>query len=151
MHASHRAHAFIGFRMDEFYNGEFVRMFPQLAKPSTSNAPTIQPAGAGLVPTATPPTHQSKSGVPKQVSSDEVEQFIRNPSTLIGTRFVHSPPQDQEQGNKGTWKVASYTVREGDRGVEHEYQILLEAFGGDPLPMSEAEVRYLLQYSTFAV
>ena len=132
--------------MDEFFNGELVRMFPDLAK-RTSNTPMAPPTRATL-PTPPPPR---RSGVPKRVSRDEVEQFVRNPTSLVGTCFVHSPPQDHEQGNKGTWKVASYTVREGDGGVEHEYRVLLEAFGGDPLPMSEAEVRYLLQYSEFAV
>ena len=132
--------------MDEFYNGELVRMFPQLAK-RTSNTPVAPPTRATL-PTP-PPTGRSR--VPKRVSRDEVEHFVRNPSTLVGKRFVHSPPQDHEEGNKGTWKVTSYTVREGNQGVEHEYLVLLEAFVGDPLPMDEAEVRYLLQYSTFAM
>ncbi|KAI1791674.1 hypothetical protein LXA43DRAFT_1010028 [Ganoderma leucocontextum] len=132
--------------MDEWYNGEFIRLFPDLAK-RTSATPATPPTRASL-PTP-PPTR--RSGLPKRVSNDEVEQFLRNPSTLVGTRFVHSPPQDQEQGDSGAWEVASYTVRKGDRGVEHEYQVLLDAFGGDPLPMDEGEVRYLLRYSTFAL
>ncbi|KAM5538022.1 hypothetical protein V8D89_008219 [Ganoderma adspersum] len=99
----------------------------------------------------TPPTPPRHLGDPKRVSDDEAEHFLRNSSTLIGTRFVHSPPQEQDHGyDEGPWKIMSYTVREGDEGVEHEYQVLLEALEGTPLPMDEGEVRYLLQYSTFA-
>ena len=146
--------------MDEFYNGELVRMFPDLAKRTSntlSSAPVTPPSRARLSRAAAPPQATAPLqatcilDVPKRVSRDDVEQFVRNPSTLVGTRFVHSPPQDHEQGNKSTWRVISYIVREGDQGVEHEYRVLLEAFGGDPLPMDEAEVRYLLQYSTFAM
>ncbi|KAI1791671.1 hypothetical protein LXA43DRAFT_389864 [Ganoderma leucocontextum] len=128
--------------MDEWRKGEFVSLFPELARRGSKTLPT-----RACLPTAPPPTR--RSGIPKRVSNDEVEQFLRNPSALVGTPFVHSPPQDQEQGDSGAWEVASYTVRKGDRGVEHEYQVLLDAFGGDP-PMDEGVVRYLLQYSTFA-
>ncbi|PIL24474.1 hypothetical protein GSI_14228 [Ganoderma sinense ZZ0214-1] len=137
--------------MDEFYDGEFVRMFPQLEQ-RASDSPATTTQARLQVPTPGPSTHHS--GVPKLVSSDEVEQFMHNPSTLVGIQFVHSPPhgegEDEGEGDSGAWEVASCTVRKGDKGVEHDYHVLLAAFGGDPLPMDEAEVRYLLQYSTFA-
>ncbi|KAI1791692.1 hypothetical protein LXA43DRAFT_1010098, partial [Ganoderma leucocontextum] len=60
-------------------------------------------------------------------------------------------PQDQlDRADRGAWEVASYTVRKGDTGVEHEFQVLFDALGGDPLPMDEGEVRTLLRYSTLA-
>ena len=79
---------------------------------------------------------------------------------MIGKQFVHSPPQgpgqsdDQEDsGSPGTWEVISYSVKKADTGpgVVHEYQVRLQAFGVDPVPMGMEEVRYFLQHSTLAV
>ena len=138
-------------RMDEWRNGEFVRLFPELASQGFGAPPSSQSARLPPTPPTSTGTPSRHLGEPKRVSDDEAEHFLRNPSALIGTRFVHSPPQDEDRGyDEGPWKVASYTVREGDEGVEHEYEVLLEALEGTPLPMDEGEVRYLLQYSAFA-
>ena len=74
--------------------------------------------------------------------------FLNNPHTMIGKQFIHSPPQGQDQEDSGTWEVISYTVKKAANGLEHEYQVLLQAFGSDPFPMDKEELRYLLQYST---
>ena len=138
--------------MDEWRNGEFVRLFPELANQGFGAPPSRSSELARLPSPPTSTTIPSRHlGDPKRVSDDEAEHFMRNPSALIGTRFVHSPPPDEDRGyDEGPWKVASYTVREGDEGIEHEYEVLLEALKGTPLPMNEGEVRYLLQYSAFA-
>ena len=73
--------------------------------------------------------------------------FLNNPHTMIGKQFIHSPPQGQDQEDSGTWEVVSYTVKKADGGIEHEYQVLLRAFGSDPVPMDKKEVGYLLQNS----
>ena len=79
---------------------------------------------------------------------DDVSQYLNKPELLLGKRFQHSPPQDQEQDYKGTWEMASYSVRMGEGGIEHEYQILLEALDGASLPMGQEDVRFLLMHST---
>ncbi|PIL24476.1 hypothetical protein GSI_14230 [Ganoderma sinense ZZ0214-1] len=132
--------------MDEFYNGEFVTLFPELAKrPSKAPSPQTPPTRTGL---PTPPATK-RSGVRKRVSGDEIDEFLRNPSTLVGKRFVSSPPPGQ--GDGGEWRVVAYAVREGDEGeVENEYQVVLAAFGEDRIPMDEGEVRFQLQHSKLA-
>ena len=132
--------------MDEFYNGELVRLFPELAK-RTSGTQASTPPNEARLPVL-PPTQGQ--GVPERVSADEVEQFLGNPSTLLGLRLVHSLPRDQdsEQGESGAWEVTSYSVRKGDRGIEHQYQVSLNPVGDDPLPMDEEEVRHLLRHSS---
>ena len=137
--------------MGKPYNGKFIRLFPELAK-RTSGTPASTPPNEACLPIP-PPTEDQ--GVPKRVPTDEVEQLLRSPSTLLGVRFVHSLPQDQdsEQGESGAcqWEITSYTVRKGNRGVEHEYQVLVNSVSDDPLPMGEEVVRHLLQHSTFVM
>nr|VWP01895.1 Cell morphogenesis protein (Cell morphogenesis protein PAG1) [Ganoderma boninense] len=131
--------------MDEWYQTEFARLFPERWNRVSRTPSTL--TTRGRLPTP-PPTR--RSGVAKPVSDDEVEEFLRTPYTLMGKRFVHSPPEGHDQGHSGAWKVVSYTVRDSDEGIVHEYQVLLDALGVEPLPMDEGEVRYLLKYSTFA-
>ncbi len=88
---------------------------------------------------------------PERVSEDEVLSYLSNPHTMIGKQFAHSPPQGQDQdSDSGAWEVISYTVKKADigPGIYHEYQVLLQTIGEDPVAMNKEEVRYLLQYST---
>ncbi|KAI1791675.1 hypothetical protein LXA43DRAFT_1181577 [Ganoderma leucocontextum] len=100
------------------------------------------------LPTA-PPSHYSAKRVPE----DELLNFLDNPHTMVGKQFVHSPPQDQDQDQEDsdTWEVISYTAKKTDTGVEHQYQVLLQAFSEDPLPMDKEDVRDLLRYSRLFV
>ena len=43
---------------------------------------------------------------------------------------------------------SSYSVRMGENGVDHEFQILLEVFDRVSLPMDREEVQFLLTHST---
>ncbi|TBU35440.1 hypothetical protein BD311DRAFT_679651 [Dichomitus squalens] len=134
--------------MREWYKTEFALLFPESA--AAKRMPTTPPT-RGHLPSP-PPTRPAT--VSRRVSREDVDEFLNNPHTLIGKRFVHSPPkgegQDQSDDDCGTWHVTSYTVRVADGGIEHEYQVVLEALGGGALPMDGEEVRYLLQDSTFA-
>ena len=128
------------FRMDEFYGGEFLRLFPESRRALAAAQASRQ---------SNPPPARHRSRTPRKcMSGDEVDRFLRNPSTLVGERFISAPPRGM--GNGGEWRVVSYTVHEGNQGVEHEYQVVLQAFGEDRLRMVEEEVRFLLQYSTVA-
>ena len=131
--------------MDEWYKTEFDRLFPGRVKPAKT--PSTPPTSGGL-PTP-PPTRQST--VPRCISNEEVAQFLGSPHTLVGKRFLHSPPADQgqDQENRGAWEVTSYAIRKINGAIVQEFQIVLETFGRDPLPMDEQEIRNLLQYSTF--
>ena len=130
--------------MKEWMQNDFARMFPDRLK---SRTPSTPPSRVPQVLTP-PPTHDSAQ--PKLISNDDIAQFLGHPNTLVGKQFVHSPPEDQDQSDRGTWEVISYSVRKGENGVECEYVVSLEAVGGDSLPMCEEEVRSLLAYSTFA-
>ena len=100
-----------------------------------------------------PLTSTEDQGVPKRVPTDEVEQFLRNPSTLLGVQFAHSLPQDQdsERGESGAWQGISYSVRKGDRGIKHLYQVFLNSVGDNSLPMDEEEVLHLLRHSSLGM
>ena len=129
--------------MDEWRRTNFHVRFPPRRKGLVpSKAPSTPPTRPRL-PTPPPSRHS-----PKRVSEDEALNFLSNPHTMIGKQFVHSPPRGQDQEDGGAWEVISYMVKKVDGGVDHEYQVLLQAFGTDPVPMDREEVRYLLQYST---
>ena len=139
--------AFYYRRMDDWFKNEYPRLFPDRAKamkdraswtpPNPSNTQAVQvPLAAG------------RSAVPKVISMDDVSKYLNKPEMLLGKRFLHSPPQDQEQDYKGTWEMDSYSVRMSEGRIDHEYQILLEALDGAPLPMGREDVRFLLTHST---
>ncbi|PIL24472.1 hypothetical protein GSI_14226 [Ganoderma sinense ZZ0214-1] len=134
--------------MDKWRRDVFDVKFPPRRRgygaSQTPSTPSPTQACLPTVPLAS--LHDSPQGV----SEDEAQNFLSNPHTMIGKQFVHSPPaQGADQDDSGTWEVISYTVKKGDNGgVDHEYQVLLQAFGADPVPMDKEEVRYLLQYST---
>ncbi|TBU52312.1 hypothetical protein BD310DRAFT_940554 [Dichomitus squalens] len=132
--------------MSEYYKTEFALLFPESMKRAAARRMPATPPTRLATP---PPTRPS--AVSRCVSREDVDQFLSNPSTLLGKRFVHSPQSGgQDQGDCGTWHVASYTVCVADGGVEHEYQVVLDASGEGALPMDGEEVRELLQHSTFA-
>ncbi|TCD60870.1 hypothetical protein EIP91_009389 [Steccherinum ochraceum] len=86
----------------------------------------------------------------KQVSEDMANDFLRNPDNMIGKLFVHDPPQ--ESRDSGTWEVISYTAKKGDGGgLEQVFQVSLEAFGTNVLPMDKEEVKEFLKYSNLYV
>ncbi|TBU46428.1 hypothetical protein BD309DRAFT_988806 [Dichomitus squalens] len=130
--------------MNEWYKTEYPRLFPdrvKLAKTS-STPPTFGP-----LPIA---PHTRLLTAPRSLSSEEVAQLLSSPGTLVGKRFLYSPPL-QEQEDRGAWEVVSYTVRKAGEGIEHEFQVVCEALGGDSLPMDEKEVRDLLRFPMFDV
>ncbi|TCD64272.1 hypothetical protein EIP91_004311 [Steccherinum ochraceum] len=93
---------------------------------------TTPPASARLL---TSPSRHSSS----KVSDDESRDFLSNPHTMIGKKFVHTAPEAESEDN-GTWEVISYTVKKADGGgVDHEYRVLLQTFGADALPMDREE------------
>ena len=148
--------------MDEWRRDVFDVRFPPRRKgfgvssKAESAASSCTPLAAGV---PTPP--QVSCHCPKQVSQDELQNLLGSPHTMIGKQFAHSPPQGPDQpesgqedsGNSGAWEVISYSVKRADTGpgVVHEYQVLLQAFGADPVPMGMEEVRYLLRHSTLVV
>ncbi|EJF66301.1 hypothetical protein DICSQDRAFT_152266 [Dichomitus squalens LYAD-421 SS1] len=137
--------------MSEYYKTEFALLFPESMKRVAAKRMPVTPPTRGHLPSP-PPSRPST--ISRRVSREDVDRFLNNPNTLVGKRFVHSTQgegQDQSDSDYGTWHVTSYTVRVADGGVEHEYQVVLEALGGGALPMDGDEVRYLLQDSTFAV
>ncbi|PIL24421.1 hypothetical protein GSI_14175 [Ganoderma sinense ZZ0214-1] len=132
--------------MDEWRRDVFNVKFPPRRRGyEASQTPSTSPTQA-RDPTSPPSCHVSL----QQVPDDEALDFLANPHTMIGKQFVHSPPaQRADQEDSGVWEVISYTVKKADDGgIKHEYQVLLQAFGADPVPMDKEEVRYLLQYST---
>ena len=148
--------------MDEWRRNVFDVRFPPRRKgfgvssKAESSAPSCTLLAAGV---PTPP--QVSCHCPEQVSQDELQNFLDNPHTMIGKQSVHSPPQgpgqpesgQEDSGSPGTWEVVSYSVKKADTGpgVVHEYQVILQAFGADPVPMGMEEVQYLLQHSTLVV
>lgn len=62
---------------------------------------------------------------------------------MIEKQIIHSLPQSEDGQDGGTWELISYMVTKAPCGVEHEYQVLLQALGSDPVPMHKEEVRYL--------
>ena len=132
--------------MDDWFKNEYPRLFPDRAKAmkDRSSSTPPNPSNAVQAPLVTDRT----AGRPKVISMDDVSQYLNKPETLLGKRFQHSPPQDQEQDYKGTWEMDSYSVRMSEGRIDHEYQILLEALDGAPLPMGREDVRFLLTHST---
>ena len=146
--------------MDEWRRNVFDVRFPPRRKgfgvssKAESAAPSCTLLAAGV---PTPP--QVSCHCPEQLSEDELQNLLSSPHTMIGKQFVHSPPQglsqpeEQKDSGNGTWEVISYSVKKADTGpgVVHEYQVRLQAFGADPVPMGMEEVQYLLQHSTLVV
>lgn len=132
--------------MKEWYDTVFCRLFPDRVKPKSAPSNALTTSRSRPVP-INPPATGGRTVSARFVDADDVKQFLNNPHTLVGKRFVHMPPVDQDQDYRGTWQVDSYTVRRVDMDVEHEYLVLLEAFGDSPVPMGPEEVGYLLRYS----
>ncbi|KAM5539584.1 hypothetical protein V8D89_006693 [Ganoderma adspersum] len=137
--------------MDDWRRNVFHVRFPPRRRgfvpskqPSAPNVPP-GPSQALRIPSLLPSGYSLEGA-----SEDEMLNFLNNPHTMIGKQFIHSPPQgrDRDQQDSGTWEIISYTVKKAAGGVEHEYQVLLQASGSDPVPMDREEVRYLLQHST---
>ncbi|KAI0744550.1 hypothetical protein C8Q76DRAFT_764197 [Earliella scabrosa] len=131
--------------MDDWFKNEYPRLFPDRAKAMKDRASWTPPNASNTVQAS---LAAGRSAQPKVISIDDVSQYLNKPETLLGKRFLHSPPQDQEQDYKGTWEMDSYSVRMSEGRIDHEYQILLEALDGAPLPMGREDARFLLTHST---
>ncbi|KAI1788748.1 hypothetical protein LXA43DRAFT_974615 [Ganoderma leucocontextum] len=112
--------------LGEWLDADFARLFPQSAARISGH----------------PTTSTVLSPVSRRVSNNEVEMFLDSPATLVGKRFVHSPPEGQDQDGVGGWEVVSYV---------HGYEVVLDASGNDPLPMFDSQVRSLLHDSVLSV
>ncbi|KAI0333020.1 hypothetical protein GY45DRAFT_1320307 [Cubamyces sp. BRFM 1775] len=84
------------------------------------------------------------------LSADEVAKLINNPYMLLGKRFLHTPPPDEDQEYKGMWELESYSARMHDGEADEEFLVLLEDMHGALLPMGREEVEFMLTYSTYA-
>ncbi|PIL24477.1 hypothetical protein GSI_14231 [Ganoderma sinense ZZ0214-1] len=144
--------------MDEWRKTEFVRLFPE----SAANAPGPSATPTALASLPGPPLSSSESSAgasdssaPRPVSDDEAAQFLRDPGTMLGKRFVCSPPEDALYSlgfeDRGLWEVVSCRVHMDEGVVDREYMVLTEEDPDYPLPMGESQVRDMLRYSTFAV
>ncbi|KAJ2986724.1 hypothetical protein NUW54_g9655 [Trametes sanguinea] len=71
----------------------------------------------------------------KEGLSPEVASYLDSPHTLLGKRFQHSPPAEEEQDLKGIWELVSYTARMEQGCIDHEFVIATEALDGAHLPM----------------
>ncbi|KAI0653527.1 hypothetical protein C8Q70DRAFT_927508 [Cubamyces menziesii] len=96
------------------------------------------------------PAQQTRTGEAKALSANEVSEFLNNPHMLLGKRFLHTPPPDEDQEYKGMWEVESYTARVPEGQVDQEFMVLLEDMHGAALPMGREEVEFMLTHSTYA-
>ena len=126
---------------------EYPRLFPDRAKAVKDQAASTPPGRRNPL---TPPSTRH-AGRPKAIPAEEVQEYLKNPHTLLGKKFQHSPRAGEEQAYKGVWEMESYTTRMREGDVDHEFQIVLEAFDGVPLPMDREDVEFLLKYSTLVV
>ncbi|KAI0779289.1 hypothetical protein C8Q74DRAFT_1315946 [Fomes fomentarius] len=125
--------------LNDWRQHEFLCLFPDRVKSNDQVISTSSNHRRLLTPR---PSATSEVVSPK-VSADEIAEFLNSPRKLLGKQFQHSPPPDEYQHYKG--KVMA------DGEVGHEYQILLDALDGAPLPMGPEEIRFLLMYSTLVV
>ncbi|KAI0642820.1 hypothetical protein C8Q79DRAFT_1002663 [Trametes meyenii] len=129
-------------------DNEYPRLFPDRAAKRKQNSAVSTPPTRGNP--LTPPSTRH-SGRPKAIPVGEVAQYLANPSTMLGKRFLHTPPRGEEQDYKGEWTMESYSTRMREGRVDHEFQVVLEAMDGASLPMDREEVEFLLKYSTLVV
>ena len=127
---------------------EFRALYPKKTNGMVHNPATITPPTAPK-PLSPPPTRHS--GKPKAITDSEVEEYLKNPQTLLGKQFLHAPPVGVEQDYKGLWEADSYSVRILDGRVDYEFLVRLEAFGVDLLPMGMDDMEFLLKHSTLVV
>ncbi|TCD61734.1 hypothetical protein EIP91_008001 [Steccherinum ochraceum] len=126
--------------MEEWLRTDFHVRFPPPSFGASLSTP-LAPSPARA------PTPDRSSDTPKKLTEDQTKDFISNPHTMIGKQFVYAPPHESE--DSGTWEAISYTVKKADGGgVDCEYQVLLESFKPDALPMGRDEVQDLLKYSS---
>lgn len=134
---------------NDWMNNEFRVLYPKKTNGMVHNPATHTPGPTALNPLSPPPTRHS--GKPKAVTDSEVEEYLKNPQTLLGKQFLHAPPVGVEQDYKGLWEADSYSVQMLDGRIDHEFRIRLEAFGADLLPMSKDDMEFLLKHSTSVV
>ncbi len=147
--------------MDEWRKTEFARLFPESAKRASLSAPesslATPTAPQGPAPASLPPPSSTTapSDAPRPVSDEEAAQFLGDPGTLVGKRFVCSPPEDDDEldpdSDCGLWEVVSFRVHQDEGIVDREFMVLTEEFPDDPLPMGEKQVEAMLRHSTLAV
>ncbi|KAI1791677.1 hypothetical protein LXA43DRAFT_389838 [Ganoderma leucocontextum] len=143
--------------LDEWRKTEFARLFPESVKRASTTASATPPTrGSGwrtARPSLQPLSAAAASSASRPVSDDEAAQFLSDPSSFVGKRFVCSPPEDDDRldpEDRGLWEVVSYRVHKDEGVVDREYMVLTEDLPEDPLPMGEKQVRAMLRYSTFA-
>ena len=146
--------------MDEWRGStEFARLFPESASAAAKRTATLSATTAQGSAAA---SESELAGVAagdtaRLVSEAEAAQFLRDPGTMLGKRFVCSPPEDDDNNDelqpedRGRWEVVSFRVHMDEGIVDREYMVLTEDLPDDPLPMGEDQVRAMLRYSTFAV
>ena len=145
--------------MDEWRGStEFARLFPESASAAAKHIATLSTSATTAQGSA---AASELAGVAAgdtthPVSEDEAAQFLRDPGTMLGKRFVCSPPEDDDNDelqpeDRGRWEVVSFRVHMDEGVVDREYMVLTEDLPDDPLPMGEDQVRAMLRYSTFAV
>ncbi|KAI0349822.1 hypothetical protein OH77DRAFT_1431655 [Trametes cingulata] len=134
--------------MDEWMKTEFRRLFPDRAAKVSQNQQACIPSTRHDL--LNPPTSTgSRFGASTGLDADEIAEFLHGPHTMLGKRFLCTPPPGQED-YKGVWEVESYSAHMRDGLVDQEFQVMLEAFDGASVPMSRDDVEFLLKHSVVA-
>lgn len=105
---------------NDWIENEFRVLYPKKTNGMVHNPATITPPTA-LNPLSPPPMRHS--GKPKAVTDSEVEEYLKNPQTLLGKQFLHAPPVGVEQDYKGLWEADSYSVRMLDGRIDYEFLV----------------------------
>ena len=78
----------------------------------------------------------------------KVEHFLNNPRTMMGVKFICSPPNTENAGLQGEWTLEAHAIRIGDDDtVDEEYEVRLAASPDALMTLSRDEVQYLLKFS----
>lgn len=116
--------------------------------PAAGPAPPTPPASSPIKASSSPMDERQPYA---SLSQTEVHDFLKDPRTMMGTRFTCAPPIADAEGDedlKGEWRLVAHTLRLGDdEDLEEEYAIRHEAYPDGPMPMSKDEVEHLLMYS----